>query len=505
MKNQKHVLGWIVSILVVALITLWPLFKPGFYISDDGEWMIIRLTAFYQSLAEGQFPVRFLGRLNYSYGYPVANFLYPGFLYIGSLLHFIGFSFVDSVKLILGLSTAGSAFFLFLWLKRHFSGIASFAGTVSFLFSPYLVYDMYKRGSVGEVLATTPLFAALYSIDAKKRWLFPLGIALLIISHNSLALLFLFFIALYLVKQKRQEFIFPFLLGIGLASFFWMPALYERKFVQFDSVIISKPFEYFITGNLFWLIGPAFVLASFFLLTGKEKKPVNGVFMLICFFTSVWFASVFSLPLWSLPQFSRLFQFPYRMLAVGLITGPWIVASTIEVFTKKRVLLLFLFGIIGIGSIAWSNSHISFVNRPEGYYTTNEATTTVANEYMPRWVHDLPEARVSKRIEVNKGNATIVTNTITTQKLDVSIDAKEESVVQINTIYYPGWGITIDSQPVVIDYQNQQGVMRVTVPIGKHRLQGEFRETVSRFLVDLLSLISFVLYSIYVVRKILKE
>src|SRR3990167_1912376 len=104
MKQRYRVLSsvWILGILVASMIVLWPLARLGFFVSDDGEWMIIRLSAFYQSLAEGQFPVRFLGRLNHSYGYPVANFLYPGFLYIGSVIHRIGFSFVDSIKLILG-------------------------------------------------------------------------------------------------------------------------------------------------------------------------------------------------------------------------------------------------------------------------------------------------------------------------------------------------------------------------------------------------------------------
>ncbi|MBI5019227.1 hypothetical protein HZB58_03065 [Candidatus Gottesmanbacteria bacterium] len=69
---------WPVLLIGIALFAvLYPLMRPGFFVSDDGEWMIIRLSAFYQSLADGQFPVRYLGRLNNSYGYPVANFLYP--------------------------------------------------------------------------------------------------------------------------------------------------------------------------------------------------------------------------------------------------------------------------------------------------------------------------------------------------------------------------------------------------------------------------------------------
>src|SRR3990172_11337145 len=90
----------IVILLLLIIPSIWFLLLPGFFESDDGEWMVIRLSAFYQSLADGQFPVRFLGRLNNSYGYPVANFLYPGFLYIGSLVHFLGLSFVTSVKFV---------------------------------------------------------------------------------------------------------------------------------------------------------------------------------------------------------------------------------------------------------------------------------------------------------------------------------------------------------------------------------------------------------------------
>src|SRR5262245_59157359 len=86
-NNRSHFIAFFI-LLVVAIIILSPLFRSGFIVTDDGDWMVIRLTAFYQSLADGQMPVRFLGRLYNGYGYPVANFLYPGYLYFGSLIHF---------------------------------------------------------------------------------------------------------------------------------------------------------------------------------------------------------------------------------------------------------------------------------------------------------------------------------------------------------------------------------------------------------------------------------
>ena len=117
MKRHQGIILTIsaLAMVIAALFVLSGLVHRGFFISDDGGWMIIRLSALFQSLREGQFPVRFLGRLNYGYGYPVANFLYPGFLYIGSLIHVLGFSFVDSVKIILGASICIGGLFTFLW------------------------------------------------------------------------------------------------------------------------------------------------------------------------------------------------------------------------------------------------------------------------------------------------------------------------------------------------------------------------------------------------------
>ncbi len=491
---------WYVGIILASFFILWPLLRRGFYISDDGEWMVIRLSAFYQSLAEGQFPVRFLGRLNHSYGYPVANFLYPGFLYIGSFLHFIGFTFVDSIKLILGFSTLGSAIFLFEWLTFHVSIPGAFLGSISFLFAPYLFYDLYSRGSVGEILAFFAVSVALYSIDAKKRWLFPLTIGLLVLSHNTLALLFLLFLLFYILFFHARNLLLPMLIGIGLSSFFWIPALSEISLVRFDSLSISNPVDYFISKESIWLIGLPNIIAFYLLITSKKKKVAIVVFMIVFFIIFTWLATSLSKPMWSMQLLKNFFQFPFRMLAVSLITGSFLIASVINISKRNRLLLSIFF--IGFEFIVLLPRfmRISFVERPEGYYATNEATTTVANEYMPKWVRDIAIERTSDRLIVYRGNAKIHSGTISTQKIDVLLDVQEESVIQLNTIYYPGWGITIDNIAQEILYQNPQGLMQVTVPAGTHRLHAEFRENIPRFLADLTSVISLIGYGIYVIK-----
>src|SRR3989338_3972110 len=83
-------------IIVFSLIALWPFFKKGYFESHDGEWMVIRFSAFHQTLASGQIPVRFVDRLNNNYGYPVLNFLYPLPFYLAEIPKLLGFEFQPS-------------------------------------------------------------------------------------------------------------------------------------------------------------------------------------------------------------------------------------------------------------------------------------------------------------------------------------------------------------------------------------------------------------------------
>lgn len=486
-------LWWIVAVVAASVVVLWPLAKPGFFISDDGEWMIIRLSAFFQSFREGQFPVRFLGRLNHSYGYPVANFLYPGFLYGGSVIHALGFSFPDTVKILLAGSVVASSLIVFFWLRKHFSTQSSFVGTLGFLFSPYLAFDIYTRGSVGEVFALVAGAIGLYSIDARLRWLFFLSVSLLIVSHNSLAIIFLFLFIAYIAVQKASGFWLPLVLGIGGAAFFWFPALFERRFVQFDSVVVSNPADHFLRGERLMLLGLVHLVAALLVVWKKSSRVHTPT---LRFFIGVLIAIVIlSTPIsslvWNIETFVKVIQFPFRFLVLGLFVGGWFVAASMESVAKQyRMKLIFFYGILWIVSIWPILLRISPVERPEGYYTTNEATTTVANEYMPRWVRDTPTSRASTRIEFHQGQGTIVPTTLTTQRIDAILKAEQDSIVQINTIYYPGWGVSLDNQPLRINYQNPQGIMRLDIPAGTHRLIAEFRETVPRFLADVVSVFS---------------
>lgn len=493
-------LAFVIIALVAILISL-PLFRPGFFVSDDGGWMVVRLSAFYQSLREGQFPVRFLGRLNYGYGYPVANFLYPGFLYIGSFIHFLGLTFIDTVKVILGGSIVVGTLFTYLWLSTYYSAIPSLLGAISFVTAPYFLFDIYQRGSVGEVLAIAVVSMGLYAIKTNKKWLLGVSIPLLILSHNTLALLFLGFFAVYItVLGKWRELYAMFFTGIAMATFFWLPALNERKYVYFDLVTVANPRQFFASGahiGLLSFVGIVGAITSFFV--GKKSKEKG--FFLISFIILLFLVTPSSSLVWQWNLLNKIIQFPYRLLSLTLFIEAWFIAFAYKNSNKAVGMLLMILTIsIGFWVAFGRLSKVAQLNQPEGFYTTNEATTNVADEYMPKWVSSKPSNHASERLTFYEGKGTITAKNISLQTVDAVIKAEEESIIQINTVFYPGWGATIDDVKVPLDYSQKDGLIRISVPAGEHHLILSFRETISRFASDIVSLIGVIVFIILLIK-----
>jgi uncharacterized membrane protein len=263
----------ILILLLFILPVLGALLQPGFFVSDDGEWMIIRLTAFHQALATGQFPVRFAFRLNHGYGYPIFNFAYPGGFYLGEVFHLLGFSFVNSVKLVLGMSLILGGLFSFHWLKEKFSFKAAFLGGLVYVYAPYFLWDVYKRGSMGEVLALGLLPFFLWAVE-KKDWLWGgLAYGLLVVSHNVLAFILTPVLVLYalLSAYSWQKIVKALFLGLGLTAFFWLPAIRESGLTVLSQTVVGDPLAHFVKD--FYLVGIvnlAIFLVSLFIFFKKK-------------------------------------------------------------------------------------------------------------------------------------------------------------------------------------------------------------------------------------------
>src|SRR3990167_6292750 len=225
---------YLILIIFLSLLALWPFFKKGYFETHDGDWFIIRFSAFHQTLAAGQFPVRFVDRLNNNFGYPVFNFLYPLPFYFAEIPKLLGFNFQESIKIISVLSTVFSVVAMYWALSQKFSKEASLAGAIIYLFIPYRFVDLYVRGSFGENVAFLfiPLIlGSIFKVTKGNKLFLPIltfFVAGLILSHNVMAMIFvptLFLVGMVVSKAEKLKIAGAFFVGFLISIFFWFPAL----------------------------------------------------------------------------------------------------------------------------------------------------------------------------------------------------------------------------------------------------------------------------------------
>lgn len=512
-QNKFGSLLFILPILILSLVVILPLLHSGFFETDDGNWMVIRFSAFYDALRNGQFPVRFLPRLNNGYGYPVADFLYPLFMYIGVPIHVLGFSFVDTIKIILGLSMIGSALFAYFWLSRLFDKFSSFIGAIIYFYSPYHLYNVYKRGSVGEVLALAIVPFILWQLGRKSLFWSSTGIALLILSHNTLAVLFLslviFYMALNIFIAKNQRRLLYYytsilVLGLGISSFFSLPAIFDLQYTIFSQTSISDWSKYSAGWELVGVSSLSVFIVTFLFFMIRvikvQKHRLTLLFFIVGVF-SIFFASSLSASLWNLLPVSFI-QFPFRFLSLTMLCVSFLGASIVSVFSgKMKIIIAALILILAIFSSKPFMYPKIFQNYPDAFYSTNMDTTTVRNEYMPKWVNKIPASIYKEKVEVLKGDGKIQNLFNNGNRISFNISSFTGTELQVNTVYFPGWKVKIDDREFPISYSNSNGLIRFKTPQGFHMTSVSFSETPMRILSDLISIGSIILLFIIGFKK----
>src|SRR3990170_8008122 len=120
----------LIVLVLIAALPLFPFLHPGLPITHDGADHVARIANFYQNLSEGNLIPRWAANLNWGYGHPILMFLYPLPSYAASLFHFLGFSLVDSTKLVFALAFIASGVAMYLWLKNFLGNTAGIASAV---------------------------------------------------------------------------------------------------------------------------------------------------------------------------------------------------------------------------------------------------------------------------------------------------------------------------------------------------------------------------------------
>lgn len=505
-------------VLLCAFFAVLPFFGRGFIPTHDGEFHFIRFAEFFRMLQAGYLFPRWAPTINSGYGLPVFEFMYPFANYISSMLHVFGMGFVEGFKISSALGYLTAVLFCFLWLKKRFGLLPAVIGTIASAYVPYWFVELFVRGTIGEVWAIAFVFMALWGIETKRPIWFALAIAGIILSHNILTVILGPLIIIYLLWRRDWRWIWLMLLGVGFASWFWIPAIMESKFMvglntvnykdHFASVaellipswgtafsgpgyIADKMSFQIGIGPILWMIS-AGICILLRRITGKQKKEVLGLFVLIVL---VLFMTIpQSTAVWELIPFMAYIQHPWRFL-VYLIPVTAYMAALVTGSIKNKWFVV----IVAIVSVAVSFSYTRgavYEPRNDAYYLTNpnftDSASSMGNSLSTIWTSWKEKRPASMVTDTLNSPISLVVQKERYLDRSYQVNLETPLIVRLHILYFPGWTVFVDGKKETIDY-TANGTLDIAVPAGSHTIHALMLDTPVRRIADWISIMSLVI------------
>lgn len=510
--------------LIVLAISLLPfliiLTNPDLPHTSDGGVHLPRIAAYVKALTDGHFPVRWAGDLNYGYGLPLFNFMYQSPYALGALFVGLGFGLVASFKLILTVSFVLSGLFMFLFTRELFKETKlAFLITVFYQFAPFRLVELLVRGSIGSAFAYTFLPLVLLGVVRRSFFLTSIAVGLLIISHNSLSLVFFGLVLVYglVISSSKKATFLAFIAGLGLAAFYWIPALVERTYTygdlfmkdlyknhfplllnffipNFTNDVRLRTAEISVQLGFFHTIG--IFLTLYLLWRKKILRSITKKLLVVSLLLTAgtfFFMHPVSRVLWENVKLLRQFQFPWRLLAVTTFTTSILSLSFFHVpFVKKSYSLIVLCSLVILSTVYYWYPPQGFDHVREEDFWNYPLNTTYFGETDIIWSAGPAKGYPKERVEVISGEAVISNFSKITQRHTYTIEAKSETRLVDHTQFYPGWRVYVDGKQVPVQFQdpNHRGLITFDVAKGNHTVRVIFGENKTRAIADTISLVS---------------
>lgn len=531
---KKHL--FLIGIVLTSLLPFIPFFISSDLLhTHDGLVHLPRLAAYFKALLDGNFPVRIAGYLNYDYGLPLFNFIYQTPYLVGSLFLLIGFSLVNAFKVSLLLSFVFSGIFAYLFGKEYFSDEKKgFLFAILYQFVPFRMVELLVRGSYGEVYTYTFLPLVLYGlalIQNKKIFkgilITAIAQALLILSHNSVSLLFagaslLFLLVTSSGLRTTTVGIIGLAIGTLIAAFYWLPALMEHKYTYGNLYMENLYKDHFVPIQNFFIpnltnsssfqtegittfLGLIQIVAMVFalklILSKKLDKKEKRIFItgFILMIISFFFMLPVSNFIWSseYSSFLRQFQFPWRFLSLTVVACAFFAVSLISVNKKikKNFYLLSIAGLSILSILYFFKTDLGYKKINQDYYWNFPLNTTYYGETDVIWSAGPAKEYPKSTIEIISGKGEVSNFVKKNHFQTFTMRSLDRVGVVSHTQYFPGWKAYVNGSEVPIQFQdaNHRGLLVFDIPKGENKILVKFEENKLRVLSDIASVLGILL------------
>lgn len=531
---------------LLAAFAAWPfLSRPSLPVFTDAEMHVYRTFEILSAWRTGVPYLRWAPDFFHAFGYPVFNYYAPLTYYLGAAYGWFLGGPVAGVKFVFVAVYFVGATGTYLFVRDQWGGRSGLVSAAAFLFAPYVVYtDTHGRGDSPEAfaIALAPLtfwtFLRLRRTGSKTDIvLAALALAALTLSHNLMALVFFGLLlawlgwqALWAGTERRGLVVtggLAVLLGLGLSSFMWLPAILERDAVQFHNMTVGGHYdptrhlvdasELFAPARREDLTEPSFQF-NFQIGVAQWALAVLGVLSMlwaanerkaILFFGVLGSALVFlmlpaSRAVWGAVPLLPFLQFPWRLMGAAVMSlsvvagamvrntaqtpkrGAWVALASAAVVACLATAAPVMDPLpwAGFGQVSEQRILASDLNWNVG--------TTGNNEFLPAGTAAVPGPQPSLIDSYGTGvvdklnRATLPEGTQASVLEHGPLDDRflvtghSPFTLRVFTFYFPGWAAYVDGAAAPITPSEPEGWITLEVPAGTHEVLLRFEDTPPR-------------------------
>lgn len=503
----------------LTLPALWTFIAYGLPRSYDGDRHLLRLGLLDYHIRHGVFYPRWAPEMLLGYGYPRFSFHAPGSYYLAEALHLLGLSFYWAFIASFALALLFAGFGMYRLARDVFGArgpLPALVAAVAYVYSPFLLADIYIRGDLGETVALAFLPWTLWSARRLLRsghpghYLLPFVLTLggIAVTHTAILILapplVLGYMAVHWWLGGRS----PCALGwalvalacsMGVSAFYWLPVLGERGYLADTGYAIARStllpqgvwrWDDFLDVAFFYnysfarpvRLGLVRTIVAAAGLILARRRDAEWLFFLAAAVLTGLSIGAWSLPIWLSSDILAALQHPWRLLSILSLPLAIFAGGAVLPFRQRRQLaaaglLMTLLIVAQSPRLGWMHffSPVSVDNSPAvmaqwetviGVFGGAEGSTSL-QEFRPRWVDEtliLSGAQVAsaKHLEIapSRGNA-----------FDLSMRVQSTGgPMHFTGFYFPGWQVQVDGRAVAAYPSTNLGLLTVDLPAGEHEV-----------------------------------
>lgn len=543
----------LIIILASAILAGRTFLTPGYFNMHD-DLQMMRQLEMEKCFLDGQIPCRWVPDMGYGFGFPLFNY-YPPLPYLtGELFRLVGFSFVDTAKILFLLAFIASGITMYYLAKEFFGKWGGVVSSIFYVWAPYHSVDAYVRGAMNEswALIWFPLilwisYKLIKEKDKLGRWMIALSLSWtgLLLSHNLMVLIFTPVFAgwclLFWLKDKNWKKVWQLfksgLLALGLSAFFTLPAALEQSYVHVDT-LVKGYYEYiahfatinqllfsrfwgygasvwgpndgmsFQVGHVHWILSLLIIGVWFLSLVIKKIKfQVQASKFIVPFmFATGWFAAFMahekSTFIWKLIPPLAFVQFPWRFLTIVILCFSFIAGSVVlfmkslgkigAIITSSLVILLVIINWNYFLPLGGKMGKLTDKEKFSGAAWDLQRTAGIF-DYLPKAARENPKEGQKLLAEFMVGAGSIENPKEGTDWASFTVNSTTSaSTVRIGIFQYPVWKTFVDGKEVknYVPETEAWGRMYIDVAQGTHNITLKLYNTPLRSVANIISLIT---------------